>query len=306
MKTVSRGSEELSAAPSACSDLPVHGSSEPDGAVAPGEIVIDGSSVAEDKVGTRNRVARLILSGGPCTAADLARQLGLTPAAVRRHLDALLAEGLVEAREQRIYGHRGRGRPAKVFVLTGPGRAVFHHAYDDLAADALRFIAETAGEQAVEAFARRRFDDLAARYGAALAAAAPADRPRLLAEALTTDGYAASVRTPGVTQGTAQKRPSQNTQDITTNVGTQKADLRTNQKTLRNAPGEQLCQHHCPVQHVAEQFPQLCEAETQAFAELLGTHVQRLATIAHGDGVCTTFIPEFTPGSMPHPEGDQA
>jgi predicted ArsR family transcriptional regulator len=84
----------------------------------------------------------------------------------------------------------------------------------------------------------------------------------------------------------------------TKSVGTQKA--------LRNAPGEQLCQHHCPVQHVAEQFPQLCEAETQAFAELLGTHVQRLATIAHGDGVCTTFIPEFTPGSMPHPEGDQA
>jgi len=45
------------------------------------------------------------------------------------------------------------------------------------------------------------------------------------------------------------------------------------------------------VAHVAEQFPQLCEAETQAFARLLGTHVQRLATIAHGDGVCTTFVP---------------
>ena len=55
--------------------------------------------------------------------------------------------------------------------------------------------------------------------------------------------------------------------------------------------GAQVCQHHCPVQHVAEEFPQLCEAETQVFAELLGTHVQRLATIAHGDGVCTTFIP---------------
>jgi len=26
----------------------------------------------------------------------------------------------------------------------------------------------------------------------------------------------------------------------------------------------------------------------------LGTHVQRLATIAHGDGVCTTFIPNNT------------
>jgi len=36
------------------------------------------------------------------------------------------------------------------------------------------------------------------------------------------------------------------------------------------------------------------EAETEALSRLLGTHVQRLATIAHGDGVCTTFIPTTT------------
>jgi predicted ArsR family transcriptional regulator len=55
--------------------------------------------------------------------------------------------------------------------------------------------------------------------------------------------------------------------------------------------GEELCQHHCPIAHVAAEFPQLCEAETEALSKVLGTHVQRLATIAHGDGVCTTFIP---------------
>jgi predicted ArsR family transcriptional regulator len=57
------------------------------------------------------------------------------------------------------------------------------------------------------------------------------------------------------------------------------------------ASGGQLCQHHCPVAHVAAEFPQLCEAETQVISRLVGTHVQRLATIAHGDGVCTTHIP---------------
>jgi predicted ArsR family transcriptional regulator len=46
---------------------------------------------------------------------------------------------------------------------------------------------------------------------------------------------------------------------------------------------------------VASEFPQLCEAETEAFSKLLGTHVQRLATIAHGDGVCTTYIPNINP-----------
>ena len=57
------------------------------------------------------------------------------------------------------------------------------------------------------------------------------------------------------------------------------------------ATGTQLCQHHCPVQAVAQQFPQLCDAETAALSQLLDTHVQRLATIAHGDGVCTTHVP---------------
>ena len=61
--------------------------------------------------------------------------------------------------------------------------------------------------------------------------------------------------------------------------------------TLPSAIGEQLCQHHCPVAHVAERFPKICEVETAAFSRLLGVHVQRLATIAHGDGVCTTHVP---------------
>jgi hypothetical protein len=38
------------------------------------------------------------------------------------------------------------------------------------------------------------------------------------------------------------------------------------------------------------EFPQLCEAETEAFGRLLGTPVQRLATISRGDGICTTHV----------------
>jgi predicted ArsR family transcriptional regulator len=204
---------------------------------------------------TRNRVARSILDHGPSTVAELAERLGLTQAAVRRHLDALVADGVVEARDRPVYGTRTRGRPAKAFALTDCGRDAFDQSYDQLAVDALRWIAEReGGEQAVAAFARARIAAQAGAYRRAVEEAAPEQRTEALAKALSADGYAA---------------------------------------TARSAPvGEQLCQHHCPVAHVAEQFPQLCEAETEFFAELLGTHVQRLATIAHGDGVCTTFIPK--------------
>ncbi|MCT2593836.1 ArsR family transcriptional regulator [Streptomyces sp. N2-109] len=217
-------------------------------------------AVTDEQHGTRNRVARSILDHGPSTAAELALRLELTQAAVRRHLDTLLTEGVVEPREKRVYGSRGRGRPAKMFALTECGRDAFDQAYDELAADAMHWIARSAGggepgEAAVLAFARARVAAQAERYEEALAKVPPEGRAKALAEALTEDGYAA---------------------------------------TARSAPasaGEQLCQHHCPVAHTAEQFPQLCEAETEVFSNLLGTHVQRLATIAHGDGVCTTFVP---------------
>ena len=132
--------------------------------------------------------------------------------------------------------------------------------YDDVATSALRFLAEHAGADAVGEFARERTAELEQRYAVQLAAAGDGVTARAdaLATALTADGFAASTRP------VAQDTP---------------------------LAGVQLCQGHCPVQHVATQFPQFCDAETDAFSRLLGVHVQRLATLAHGEHVCTTFIP---------------
>ena len=198
------------------------------------------------------------MEDGPITAGVVAKRLGLSPAAVRRHLDALLADGEVTTREQPRRGPRGRGRPAKLFLLTATGRARFGHTYDDLAVAALRFLAERGGSDAVRDFARQRVAVMIDRHRTAIkGGASTADRAEALAEALTSEGYAASARS----------------------------------ITLGGMAGEQLCQHHCPVAHVAAEFPELCEVETAAFAELLGTHVQRLATIARGDAACTTHVP---------------
>jgi predicted ArsR family transcriptional regulator len=213
-------------------------------------------------------VARLLLELGPQTAAGLADRLGLSAAAVRRHLDVLLERGLIREVQPRA-AVRGRGRPAKVYALTDAGRADFPHAYDDLASTALRFLRASGGAGALESFAAFRTGELERRLRRDMVnpvqtADSPQDPPSgdpsspdRLARALTAEGYAASA--------------------------------------ARTANGVQLCQHHCPVAHVAAEFGQLCEAETRMFERLLGTHVQRLATIAHGDGVCTTFIPDPKP-----------
>jgi predicted ArsR family transcriptional regulator len=204
---------------------------------------------------TRARVARSILENGPSTAADLASRLDLTAAAVRRHLDHLLEEGTVEAAEQRLHGSRGRGRPARVFRLTEAGRDHFDQQYDDLANEALRFLAESGGPEAVNEFARRRVAFIERDFARIREQRPELSSSEVLAQVLSNGGYAASVRQLPI--------------------------------------GDQLCQQHCPVSHVAHEFPQLCEAETEAIGKVLGRHVQRLATIAHGDGVCTTCIPDI-------------
>ena len=203
--------------------------------------------------GTRERVLASLLALGPSTAAALAERLGLSPAAVRKHLDALLADGTVTTREARPHGLRGRGRPARLHALTDAGHADGPAAYDDLAAGALRFLADVAGTAAVEQFARSRGAELEGRYAARLQDVPVPARPAVLAQALSEDGYAATTSEHGL--------------------------------------GVQLCQHHCPVREVAAEFPSLCDAETAALGRLLDVHVQRLATIAHGDGVCTTYVP---------------
>jgi predicted ArsR family transcriptional regulator len=207
---------------------------------------------------TRRAIVRLLLESGSITAAEIGHRLGISAAGVRRHLDALVDGGDAEANPAAAWQQTGRGRPAKRYRLTPAGRAKLEHTYDDLASAAMRQLREIGGDEAVQAFARRRIDTILAGVSAvesedvgAVEAAAED-----VAEALTRAGYVTTTARVG---GPIQ--------------------------------GIQICQHHCPVSHVAEEFPELCETERQAISEVLGTHVQRLASIANGDCACTTHVP---------------
>lgn len=203
------------------------------------------------------RVARSLLAQGPGTPSQLAERLHLTSAAVRKSLSSLSSAGLVEGSERSPYGPapaKRRGRPSVVFSLTPRGRAALNQESDSLAIEALRFVAEVQGQAGVIAFAQRRAANLMHQFSSESSSTISAVEH--LAETLTEAGYAASV-----------------------------------EETSDGGYAVQLCQHHCPVIDVATEFPELCEAETQALGNALGLHVTRLATLAHGDGVCTTVIP---------------
>ncbi len=231
---------------------------------------------------TRDRVLRVVSQRGPLTASTLAEVLDLTDTAIRRHLENLVGAGLIEPHDGGT-GRRGRGRPARFWVVSPAGHQALASDYDHLAGEALRFLADTAGPEAVSAFAEHRVAAIEERFEAALAETDDDAQARAaaLVEVLNSAGYAASTR-PVSGAGPA-------------------------------LTGIQVCQGHCPVGHVAAEFPQFCDAETEAFSRMLGVHVQRLATLAHGDHVCTTFVPATSvttrrtaPGATPTPTEERS
>ena len=210
----------------------------------------------EAEATTRQRVLPLVASAGPVATAELAATLHLTAAGIRRHLSVLESDGQISEHEGVGTPRARRGRPAQHYVVTAHGQAALSNTYSELAAQALRYLADVAGPASLDAFAASRVHALEEQYAvAAVGAPDVAARVDALAHVLAMGGFAASTRpVPGMA-------------------------------------AVQLCQGHCPVQQIAAEFPQLCEAETQAFSQMLGVHVQRLATLARGGHVCTTNIP---------------
>lgn len=205
---------------------------------------------------TREQVLQLIMTQGPITVAELAEKLELTSAAIRRHIAGLESDDQVTVHEG---GHTGmRGRPARRYVASDRAQSSMTGAYSDLAVETIQFLADSLGPDAVTKFAEGQLAKVEERYAPQITAEDVPERVEQLAQALSADGYAASARPITGANGTT---------------------------TI------QLCQGHCPVQHVAAKFPEFCEAEVQTFSRLIGSHVQRLVTLAGGGHVCTTNVP---------------
>lgn len=211
---------------------------------------------------TRDKVLSAVLENGPVSAAELGDLLGFTPAAVRRHLDALSRDGLIEVKLISS-ASAGAGRPARRYVLSQRGQTRLGNDYLHIAQAALGKLKDIAGPDAVRQFAASRFADMEERYRPVVESAGDRleDKAAALADALSLDGFVGSTREIG-----------------------------------RNAPNAamlsvQLCQGHCPIQELAADFPDFCEQEAGVFARLLGVDVRRLSTLASGGHVCTTHIP---------------
>ena len=78
--------------------------------------------------GTRPKILAIIQKQGSATVDQIAREIGLAPASIRRHLDILLRDRLISLDQVR----KKAGRPEFVYFLTEEGHESSYRAYPKL------------------------------------------------------------------------------------------------------------------------------------------------------------------------------
>jgi DeoR family suf operon transcriptional repressor len=123
------------------------------------------------------------------TAKELADRFGLTPNALRRHLDSLEAEELVRHRRE----VRGVGAPVHAYVLTSAGESLFPQGYAEVLSAVLEAVRDTAGPDGVRRVLARQWDGLVAGAEGRLAELPLRERAQLVAELRSSQGYMAEA-----------------------------------------------------------------------------------------------------------------
>lgn len=222
---------------------------------------------------TRQRILQIIQRQHTETVGGLARELNLAPATVRRHLDILQRDGMVEFAEIR----KRTGRPEHSFSLTERGHESLPKGYDSL-------LSALVGE-----FTRIGAEDIAGKTGS-----------EALDAALTRLGH-------GVGRGYLNSGTK--TRLATAVQALRDGDFEP--EVLERQGETRITLGNCPFRSVALADDAVCAYDTAILQAILGTAVRRERCISRGHACCeyvaeTGTSPGGTAGdarSVDGPEG---
>jgi len=132
---------------------------------------------------TRDLMRDLLQVRGEATVAELARELGLNQANIRRHLEVMRAEGLVDIRIQR----HEVGRPAYVYRLTERAEELNGH-YPRLVRRIVRQLAAEGQGELIERVFEGVAEDIAGSYRTLVTGDTIEQRVAQTSEALKDEG----------------------------------------------------------------------------------------------------------------------
>ena len=206
--------------------------------------------------GTKAEILRLLQGWGEATVAHLAQALDMSPAAVRRHLDGLRAERLVDARPQR----QAVGRPSFLFYATDRAEELTSAGYSRLLNRMFRGLVEL------------RPDEVSGQPGR-----------KLLGRVF--EGVAEGVAEqygPQVAGETLEERVPQATRALRAEGILDHWD--------RRPGGFRLTNSTCPYRRAALATEEACSADRLAIQLLLGRPVEQVGRVVEGHPFCEYVV----------------
>jgi predicted ArsR family transcriptional regulator len=205
---------------------------------------------------TRDQVMGILHERGSCSVAELAEEIGVGQGAIRRHLDIMVAEGLIDGQLER----QARGRPATHYSLSEAGEersaaGNYSRLLQRLFPALARLSREAVDGQPGSALLERVFEEMA--------------------EDLASE-YATRVQGDDLGQRVEQVIVALHDEGILDESTDEGAVFR-----LRNAG--------CPYRSAAEGAHAACAADRRAIELLVKAPVQQVTTIADG-AVCCEYV----------------
>ena len=143
---------------------------------------------------------------------------------------------------------KGVGAPVFQYRLASDGEALFPRRYEETLMQLLRGLVEREGREAATAMLASQFDSLESSLAHQLDGLSPDEKLEVVTRALAHEGFMPEWRS--------------------------------------TPDGGALMEHNCAILAVAEQFPEVCEAEERFLARALGADIQRRSHILEGCGAC--------------------
>jgi predicted ArsR family transcriptional regulator len=201
---------------------------------------------------TRDEILHILKTFGSTPVNELARKLGITEMAVRRHLNMLERDGLVETTLLR----QAMGRPTSLYSLTAKADTLFPKNYHALTLDLLSELEEDEGTRIIDQLFKKRENKLRERY-----------KERM--------------------EGKSLKERVSELADIQNQVG-----YMVEWEPTEEAGKYVFTEYNCPIAQVAKKYNQACNCELSLFRKLLDADVECTQCWAKGGERCVYIIKE--------------
>jgi predicted ArsR family transcriptional regulator len=190
------------------------------------------------------------------TVAQLAESLQLSPQAVRRHLDGLRADALIDVRQER----HGVGRPSLLFFVTERGEEMGGRTYVQLLSRMFRHLEKLGAGEVSGATGRQVVEQVFSGIAEEVAAD---HRAEVRGETLDqrVDEASRALRQEGIVDGWE-----------------------------RDGDAFHLVNGDCPYLKLAEMSDAACSADRHSIELLVGAHVEQTRRIVDGAPCCEYIV----------------